>query len=246
MELATNSYIKNSSNLMKLLIIGDSHTLRLANSTDEVSTTECLWNKEDPVDSNCVQTHLRKSKNLPAEVIYSGHRGKTGYKGSYFEDGNYPCLKKNITEDFIILPWFGYIDIKQFLPLDEFKDKAEIAVTKYLDNTLKYFKNNKIRFIEPLPQFINPLGSGSPLLSFEERQPYYLDYLFHLNKQCLERGLEKPISIEKILGTDRLYDFHECHDCPDCLDPRYINFKLDHPKKEYFSQILDGILAEML
>jgi len=230
---------------MKLLIIGDSHTLRLSRSHDEDWVHECLWDQNGPVNTECIENHLRKSANLPATVFYSGHKGKTGYRGSYYEDKKYPCLENFTNEDFLILPWFGYIDIKQFIPLDEFSG-AEESVTKYLDKTLNFFKNNKIRFIEPLPQFVNGLGTGSPILSFEQRQQPYLDFLYHLNKQCEERGLEKPISIEKILGVDRLYDYHECHECRDCLDPQFINSKLDHPKKEYFTQILDGILKEVL
>ena len=225
--------------------MGDSHTLRLANGADQDWATECLWDHDTPINSTCKECHLRKSKNLPVEVMYSGHKGKTAYRGSYYEEGIYPCLPDIIDNSDVVLLWFGYIDIKQFIPLEHFSG-AEESVTNYLDKSLKYFKNKKIRFVEPLPQFVNGLGTGSPILSFEQRQQPYLDFLHHLNKQCLERGLEKPISIEKILGTDRLYEHHECHDCRDCLDPQFINSKLDHPKKEYFAQILDGILKEVL
>jgi hypothetical protein len=234
--------------MKKILIIGDSHTLRLRNSIDNLTSSveECLWGENDSIiNSNCIQNHISKMVNSSFEIFFSGHRGKTAYKGSCYDEKNYPCLKKIINDDFIIMPWFGYIDIKQFMPLPQFK-KSEIVVKKYIENTLQNFKNNSIRFIEPLPQFINPLGSGLPLLNIEDRYPHQKQYIEQLRDQCQKLGLEKPINISDILSTDLLSESFECHNCKDCLSPEYVKFKLDHPKKEYFKKIIDEIIKKYI
>jgi hypothetical protein len=231
---------------MKLLIIGDSHTLRLRNALPTGTVEDCYFGPGDiPVTSKCIQNHMAKTEpEYEREIYFSGHRGKTGCRGSYYEDNNYPCLEQYKDKDFVVLPWFGYIDVKQFLPLDGFKN-PEFAVKSYIDRTLNYFKDNRVIFIEPLPQHTNILGFGSPLLPFEEREPYQKDFIKYLRQECESRGLDKPISIESILGVDKFDESYECHTCRDCLDPQYAGFKLDHPNKETFSKIIDGILKEL-
>jgi len=231
---------------MKYLVIGDSHTLRLRSALPTVNSVDCEFGPMDvPITSKCLQNHMSETEEgFEPKFYFSGHRGKTGYRGSYFDEGNYPCLSKFQNEDVTVLPWFGYIDVKQFLPLDGFKN-PEQAVIGYMDKMLAFFKNQKIRFIEPLPQFLNILGFGSPLLPYEDREPYQKAFIKNLREQCELRGLEKPISIESILGVEALSKEHECHVCRDCLDPQYAGFKLDHPTKEVFAQIMDGILKEL-
>jgi hypothetical protein len=231
---------------MKYLIIGDSHTLRLRNALPITNSLDCEFGPMDvPVTSKCIQNHMSETvESYPTKFYFSGHRGKTGFRGSYFDEGNYPCLEKFKDPDVMVLAWFGYIDIKQFLPLEQFRN-PEQAVIGYVDKMLAYFKNQKIRFIEPVPQFANILGFGSPLLPYSEREPYEKAFLENLRKQCKLRGLEKPISMEDILGVQKLEAEHECHVCKDCQDPQYAGFVLDHPTKEVFQQIMDGILKEL-
>ena len=232
---------------MKFLIIGDSHTLRLRNALPISIVEDCYFGPEDiPVTSKCIQNHMSKtmSEYYPVDIYFSGHRGKTGYRGSYYEDNNYPCLEQYKDKEFTIVAWFGYIDVKQFLPLEGFKN-PEVAVKTYIDRTLAYFKDNKVIFVEPLPQFTNILGFGSPLLPFEERQPYQEAFIKYLRLECEARGLDKPISIENILGVDRLDESFECHTCRDCIDPEYSGFKLDHPNKETFKKIMDGMINNL-
>lgn len=234
----------------KILIIGDSHTLRLRNSFGDhiEQSPDCTWGLDEngadlQLNSQCFQNHSARTKGLKKEVYFSGHRGKTGYRGSYFDKGLYPCLNKFKNDEFTILSWFGYIDVKQFLPLDHCKNPEE-AVDRYVKQTLNFFSGNKIRFIEPLPQFINALGSGQPLFDFESRKPYQDAFIYHLREQSRIHGLEDPISISSILGVEDFDESFECHECRDCLDPQYSNFKLDHPKEQHFRKILDSILTE--
>lgn len=235
-----------------LYIIGDSHTFRLRNvlnSEDQDYVNNCTWKptsdlyvSDAPPNyySECETIHVTKSKKLPIEVYFSGHKGGSGYSSSYTK-GGYPCIKKTITKDFTILPFFGYIDVKAHLP---HQHNTEIAVKKYVENTLNFFEGYKIRFIEPIPQFVNNIGAGNPNYDFELRFPYYEEYKYFLRKYIKDLGMEKPINIEEILGVDRLDEHFECHECIDCLSPEFKNLKLDHLKKEFNKKILDEIIRE--
>jgi hypothetical protein len=246
MELATFKYYQEIDNLMEYLIIGDSHTLRLRNAFPNRNSIDCEFGPMDvPVTSKCIQNHKSETEDdYPIKIHFSGHRGKTAFRASYLENDNYPCLNKFRDPNVMVLPWFGYIDVKQFLPLEGFKN-PEYAVNGYVEKMLSFFKDQEIRFIEPLPQFVNILGFGSPLLPFEDREPYQKAFLKNLREQCERRGLKKPISIEEILGTDKLEEHQECHTCINCLETQYSGFKLDHPNNEIFTQIAGGIVREL-
>jgi hypothetical protein len=235
-----------------LYIIGDSHTFRLRNSIGlegQDHVDGCTWKPDSEIfqhddsfnyHSDCVMFHVTKSKNLPVDVYFSGHRGGSAYSCSYTR-GEYPCIKKTITKDFTVFPFFGYIDIKAHLPHQK---NTEVVIKNYIEKTLNFFEGYKLQFIEPIPQFINPLGSGNPNYDFQSRFPYHKEYKYFLRKYLKEFGLKEPISTEDILGVDRLDESFECHECIDCLDPRFINFKLDHLKQEFNKKILDEIVRE--
>jgi len=249
-----------------LYIIGDSHVHRLRQSTFTEPVKSCYWVNDPnlhtvvPMPSECIDTHCEKSifyknkneiiygrnlteeKVVKSEVIFSGHPGATGYTCTYTK-GGFPCIKKEINEDTLVMPWFGYIDIKAHLPRTK---NTEEAVSRYIKQTTSFFKGYKMQFIEPLPQFVNALGGGYPNYEFEERYPYYLEYLKLLREYLKDYGLNRPISIEEILGTDRLDESYECHDCKDCLSPKFINSKLDHMKKEFNKKVLDGIISKVI
>jgi hypothetical protein len=188
--------------------------------------------------SDCNDYHVTKSLDLPVEMYFSGFKGASAYSSSY-RDG-YPCIKNTLDMDknSIVMPYFGYIDVKAHLPRTK---NAEEAASKYVSQTIKFFEGYNIRFISPIPQFINALGSGSPNYDFEDRFPQYEEFKHFLNYYVNKSGLEAPISIEDILGVDRLDESYECHECIDCNRPAFINFKLDHLKKEYNRKIVDGI-----
>lgn len=224
-----------------IYIIGDSHTMRLWKSVPTVPVDICNWEMIFE-QSECRAYHVRKTKEYKKEVYMSHFPGATGYTSSY-RLGGFPCIKKTIDQDSIIMPFFGYIDVKAHLPN---KKNTEIAVKNYIENTLSFFDKNKIRFISPIPQFINALGSGNPNYDFEDRLPYYNEFKIYLNRYLNDLGLEEAISIEKILGVDRLDSSFECHDCSDCNSKEYKNFKLDHLKKEYSRKVLDGIVNQVI
>ena len=65
----------------------------------------------------------------------------------------------------------------------------------------------------------------------------FKEFIFHLRKQCEERGLEKPISPEEILGVDRFDESYECHECDYCLSPESGGIKWDHLKEIFNKKI---------
>lgn len=247
-----------------IYIIGDSHTLRLRNSVPFSQTESCSWiknieNKLIPGTSKCREPHAEKSffKKTDREIIYSkekieneiesevyffGIPGTCGYASTY-TNGEFPCFKKEINENTVILPWYGYIDIKSFLPI--YKNPEE-SVLAYINKTINFFKGYKIKFVEPLPQFINILGTGYPNYEFETRYSYYLEYLYFLRKHLREYGFEPPISVENILGVDKFDDYFECHDCDDCLSLQFKDYKLDHLKKEFNKKVLDELIRTVV
>jgi hypothetical protein len=231
-----------------LYSIGDSHQFRLAWSSDTHPLTYCNWSQEPfppnnnfPDPSDCAEYHVCVSSGLREKIYFSGFKGATAYSSTY-TDGRYPCVLKTLDKDFTVLPSFGYIDIKAHLPHQK---NTEEAVSRYVNKTLSFFKGYNIQFVDPIPQFVNPLGSGHPNYDFDDRFPYYEEFKYFLKKYVKDQGLSNPISIENILGVDRFDESFECHDCPDCEREKAHGSKLDHLKKPYSQKIVNGILDFM-
>jgi hypothetical protein len=232
---------------MKLFIIGDSHTirLRLAGGND-VPVKECYWqdylsSPENYEKPKCDYEHLLKGDNFPVESYFSGHMGMPAWGSFKVLNELNLCLKEVIKPDMLLLPWFGYIDAK--IQLVKWKDPKE-AVIRYMDAFFTTFPNNKIRFMEPIPQFINNIGTGSDIYNFEDRYPMHKEFVKHLREQSKIKGLEEPISPEKIFGVDKFDESYECHECNYCLGPEGIGVKFDHLKPEFNKILLDAIMLE--
>jgi len=232
---------------MKYLIIGDSHVIRMRRSLkNDIQVNECFWGENVPdgyEKSKCDWEHLLKVGGLGKEVYFSAHRGRNAWTSHVVLNELNPCIKKIVKDDMVILPSFGYIDAK--IQLVRYKDPEE-TVDKYINTFLNEFPNNKIKFVEPIPQFINNLGTGPDIYNFEDRYPMHKEFIFHLRKQCEERGLEKPISPEEILGVDRFDESYECHECDYCLSPESEGIKWDHLKEIFNKKIIDKILSELI
>jgi hypothetical protein len=231
-----------------LYSIGDSHQLRLASSGETEPVSYCNWGQsvfpphEDfPNPSDCNSYHVSSSRDLKEKIYFSGFKGATGYSSTY-TNGGYPCILKTLNKDFTVLPSFGYIDIKAHLPHEK---NTEETVSRYVNKTLSFFKGYNVQFVNPIPQFVNPLGSGYPNYEFEERFPYYEEFKYFLKKYVTEEGLKDPISIEDILGVDRLDESFECHDCIMCNHKDFKDIKLDHLKKPFSQKIVNGLLNAM-
>lgn len=211
----------------------------------DIRVKECAWKDGDQIDNGfdfrCPEEHILQGGGLD-NVYFSFHKGRHAWGSSRILNELYPCIKNIVTKETIIVPEFGYIDSK--VQLVKYKDPEE-AVTRYIDGFLSTFPENKIRFLEPIPQFINNLGTGPDIYNFEDRYPMHKAFVANLRKQCNERGLDDPISPEKLFGVDKFDESYECHDCDYCLEPTSVGIKWDHLKKQYNKQLLDYILENI-
>jgi hypothetical protein len=229
-----------------ILIIGDSHVIRMRKTLNsDARIKECAWYQDktppaDHIPSECPEEHILSSGHFSEPVYFAFHKGRHAWGSDKLINEVYPCIKKVVKDDTIILPEFGYIDCKVQLVKHQ---NPEEAVTKYMDTFLNAFPNNKIRFIEPIPQFINNLGSGPDIYDFKDRYPMHKAFVYHLRKQSEERGLEKPFSPEEIFGVDKFDESYECHECAYCHEPQSIGMRWDHLKAQYNKQLLDHILS---
>lgn len=230
----------------KIMIIGDSHIIRMRKTLRlDIPVNECYWDKE-PYPENyekptCAYAHVFQGGYLSEDVYFSSHHGRSAWSSSKVFNEMNPCLKKIIKDDTLILASFGYIDCK--VQLVNFKD-AEKTVIRYMDEFQKAFPNNKIRYIEPIPQFVNNLGTGPEIFDFKDRYPMHRDFIYYLKKHSKERGLEAPISPERLLGVDKFDESYECHDCAYCLSPESTGIRWDHLKAYYNNKILKDIFSQ--
>lgn len=231
-----------------LLIIGDSHVFRLRLSLPyDIPVKECYWpwfhdpDQPNYKKSTCEYEHILQAAGLPMDVYFSGHKGRHAWGSMKMIETLFPCIEEVVKDDTLILPFFGYIDAK--IQLVKYNDAKE-AVIKYVDSFVNKFPNNKIVFIEPIPQFINNIGTGPDIYDFEDRYPRHKEFVHYLREECKERGLPEPISPEKILGVDKFDESYECHECAYCLSPESVGIKWDHLKVKYNKELLEGILKE--
>ena len=227
---------------MNFLIIGDSHVIRLRRClTYDIKVDKCFWENDKPINTKCEYEHLLKGGNLPIDVYFSAHKGRNAWTSHRVLNELNPCIKNFVNEETVILPFFGYIDAK--IQLVKYKDPEE-DVERYLNTFLNAFPNNKIRFIEPIPQFINNIGTGPDIYDFDDRYPMHKKFIYSLREKCKEKGLEIPISPERIFGVDKFDESYECHECDYCLETPEI--KWDHLKAEFNNELLYSILFEIM
>jgi hypothetical protein len=221
---------------MDALIIGDSHVLRLIKT---------LVKPKPHSDCICKEKHSIYTQGLPVEVKMSWHKGKCAWKSQEIINQLNPCVKKNIKKETIILPFFGFIDCK--IQLNRYDDVEE-TVSRYMQAYFDAFPENEIRFIEPMPQFIDDqlIGNGKEIHKFESRYNNYKKFVYYLRSKSEINGLKKPISIENILGVDQLDESYECHECAYCLEPESIGIRWDHLKFNYNKIICEEILKEIM
>lgn len=146
---------------------------------------------------DCHVDRLRSAKfagQKTDNLYFHNNTGVSGYGMDYSKLGAIP-------ETDLVVPMFGYIDIKVHLPRF---DNVDEAVERYIKNLTDRFSTEKIRLTEPIPQFIDNLGNGTPNYDFEIRYKYYNQYLESLYKIASDNNLAEPINLRKIWNTDKL------------------------------------------
>jgi hypothetical protein len=125
---------------MSAIIIGDCHTLRLAENSDfnvwarhgfkmiDFVNSEDILNLKSHV-SFIPEEYLNNKKDIPDRIPFSA----------------------SLNYDTIIF-WLGYVEVKEYLP-GHSDERINLVVGAYLEKIKNLFPDKKIIIIEPLPQF---------------------------------------------------------------------------------------------
>lgn len=242
--------------MKNLYIIGDSHSVRMGQGLFDniikkmsisepysIYTTEGIDKllKKDDEGNPIRQKHEVRTINFKnRSITCASYLGRSALRFDY-KLNRYMNFWDD--EDSTVMPWLGYIDVKNYLPNKKLKKYVPVhdVVDTYVENTLKSFKKSKLIFINPMPQFEVVVTarwrnfSGDPDIPFEDRHEEHLLFSKALKEKCLSVGLEEPIMIEKILnvpwiGTTMQYK----------TPLEYIYN--DHCTPEYYDRILEHIL----
>lgn len=151
-----------------------------------------------------------KAYNLDINYLYEENEFSSGTERSskFVPDKRDTVVDfQDIKDDGIIMPWVGYIDIRQFLP--KYKN-ADHVVKNYVDQFVNFYKNSTIRFIEPLPQFTEMLLKYEgihPSYSYEDRQNINKEFIDSLRKYSESYGLQQPVSQKSIYDSVGVSEF---------------------------------------
>jgi hypothetical protein len=180
--------------MKKAIFVGDCHLARVYEYHDE---TNC------PIDIKFWGLAGLKVFNLDFFELEKNKKVSSGT-----EIGNKDAIIfEPIEDETLVILWIGYVDIRQYLPK---YNNAKELVKNYVDNAIKYFKNCKILFIEPLPQFDKmylKYEGISPSYTYEERETQNKLFNKYLDEYLNELGLTKSVKQEKlfnVLGVKQL------------------------------------------
>lgn len=245
--------------MKSIYIIGDSHAGRMSNIAFDVVQSEqnkntkystCSSNYYDKVLDHIdgggneifhtMMSSLFYIKNNDIKLTIASTPGRSALN---FDYDFYDYMQYWDSEESIIMPWLGYIDIKNWLPQKSLKNYKGVdeVVDIYVEKTLKKFKNSEIIFINPMPQFEVIIAArwanflSDPAIEFEERHTMHLEFISKLNQKIISKGLKNPIDISEI------------------LDVPWINTSMqfkkpirelynDHLRPEFYSKILKGVI----
>jgi hypothetical protein len=163
---------------MNKIIIGDSHAQTLCDAV--------------------YQIYHEKNNNQICPDIQVDEPGRTAYTL------NYDNLDIPDTTNKIIVVNFGENDIRNYLPK---YDNAEEVVDIYVKKTKNKFLNNRIIFIEPVPQSIKE-ANGAAGYSIEKRLEQQEKFYNALSRKDIE-----IVKISEIIKTDRLTEKETNDNC---------------------------------
>jgi hypothetical protein len=205
---------------MKKLVIGDSHTSKLSYNLPDMHIknnqmhdhilsktflVQYLTNEEGGQQK--IHDELTYYIENDIDITFSSHPGRSAYNFNY---ERHKYLKDFNNPESLVMPWLGYIDVKNYLPQsDKYKGADEVA-EHYINSTMKKFDKANIVFIEPIPQFITIVTANwgnfadDPAIEFEERPEQHLLFVEALKKYSRKNNLPDPINIREVLGCDMI------------------------------------------
>lgn len=109
----------------------------------------------------------------------------------------------------LVILWIGYVDIRQNLPKHK---NADEIIKKYVLHVKEYFKNCKVIFVEPLPQFDKmylKYEGISASYSYEERIEQNNIFINSLKKYAKEFLSTIPINQNEIFNILEIKELNE-------------------------------------
>jgi hypothetical protein len=245
--------------MKNILILGDSHAEKLSytiwyhlaepnmNHKFEYSEQRYFKNMLQENDEYLlIHDRLTTYENFKQKIWVSSHPGRSAINFDYenFASGSQKhLLDKWNSEDCLVIPSFGYIDVRNWLPQHNIEEymNAEQVVSAYVEKTLKKFNKAQVLFMEPNPQFITFITSnwakliGDPDNEFENRYEEHIKFVNALHNECSKRGLASPINVREILETDMIEPYMQ--------NKKPLSLLLnDHMKSEYYAKISKYII----
>ena len=189
--------------MKKILVIGDSHTSKIGNCVPDIFFLKNRKLQYSYAEQNYVthlieegrdiwlKDYLKIHEDKDLKLWMSSHPGRSALN---FDFENFASgTQKSVldlwnSEGNIVVPWLGYIDIRNWLPqkhLPNYMD-AEAVVKQYIDNVLNKFDKCEVIFMEPLPQFICFITNGwvenrsDPDIEFEQRYEQHILFVEEL------------------------------------------------------------------
>lgn len=171
-----------------IYFIGDCHTSRIQEHyTKKDNLNFVFWGKAS-----------KKCYDLNFNEMSENHEISSGKeKQEFIGDGQLDFFA--IKDNGIVFLWFGYVDIRTFLP--KYKN-ASFVVENYINQIKEYFKTSSIYIIEPLPQFTEMMLKNvviSPYYTHEERLEQNKEFLKHLHIMCKNNDIPIIITQKEIL-----------------------------------------------
>jgi hypothetical protein len=248
--------------MKSVYIVGDSHAGRMANiAFDAVQAAKGVNYKYSTCSSNYydrVLDHIDgggnevfhgmmsnlfyiKNDDIKLTIASTPGRSALNFDYNFYEYMNYWD-----SDESIVMPWLGYIDIKNWLPQKNLKNykSVEQVVDIYVEKTINKFQKSKIIFINPMPQFEVIISarwanfSSDPAIEFEDRHSMHLDFVDALNKKTESLGMQKPIDISGIIGSPWVYTSMQ-------FKKPIKDLYNDHLRPEFYTNILKDILINI-
>lgn len=203
----------------------------------------------DHIDSGNNKIYHTVSSNLyslKAENKKLTIASTPGRSALNFDYNFYDYMDNWDSEKSIVMPWLGYIDIKNWLPQKNLKNYKSVdeVIDIYVEKTLNKFKKSKIIFINPMPQFEVIIAarwanfSSDPAIDFEDRHTMHLEFTESLKSKCQSLGLVDPVNISEILNAEWV-------DTGMQFKRPLKDLYNDHLRPEFYDIILTNILQNL-
>lgn len=220
--------------MKKVTLIGDCHTARILEHWNPETCPVAFqaWGKGGTsawhAEPKVLAERMEKSSATETQPIY------VPFRESLFLRFN------EIKDQDLIIVWIGYVDARQYLPK---YDNADEVIKKCIERFLEYFKGTEVRFMEPLPQFLDMLMKEKGLheeYSFEQRLEQNNKVIAAIKKYSKAFGLQDPITQEQIFKAVGLTQDQLTAD----KTPQVGFHPVDTFQQKYMSKIYDLIIEE--